>query len=292
MSTYWKNGKNSAVIHDLRIEHEGRVAQIDHLILTRTLDCHVLESKGFNSQVRVSEAGEWEVRTKFGWKGILSPVEQNRRHIDVLQGFIRDHNLAPKRFGTSLSLRFHNWVLVSPRCHFKRTGSDWNKVVKMDMFEKSFGESVDKSDFIDTLASIFKLVSGATVNGLGQSLVAAHKPHVCDFAARFGIAPLTEQTSPREQGAVLAAERCCDKCSAVIDAQVVRYCRTNRKRFQGQILCRTCQRTASIAKCADCGAAVDQKVVAFCRLNSKRLSKKVLCRPCQSKIVAVQPATP
>lgn len=35
----WKDGNNSVVIHDLRLEHEGRVAQIDHLILMRTLDC-------------------------------------------------------------------------------------------------------------------------------------------------------------------------------------------------------------------------------------------------------------
>lgn len=271
---HWKDGKNSAVIHDLRIEHEGRVAQIDHLILMRTLDCHVLESKGFNSQVRVSETGEWEVRTKFGWKGILSPVEQNRRHIEVLQEFIRNHNLAPKRLGISLPLRFHNWVLVSPRCQFKRTGGDWDKVVKMDMFEKRFGECVDESGFLDTLASISKLVSGETVNGLGRSLVAAHKPHVCDFAARFGIFPVTDQTSTKVQSAASPAERRCDECSAVIDAQVVKYCRANRNRFQGRVLCRTCQATTSVAvKCMDCGAAVDQKVVAFCRFNSKRLNK-------------------
>jgi len=152
---------------------------------------------------------------------------------------------------------------------------------------------VDKSGFLDTLASISKLVSGDTVNGLGQSLVAAHKPHVCDLAARFGIAPLTDQASTTEQHAtVLAAEKSCDKCCRVIDAQVVRYCRANRKRFQDQILCRTCQASASVAvKCMDCGAAVDPKVVAFCRFNSKRLNKKVLCRPCQPKITAAQPAT-
>lgn len=40
----WKDGRNSVVLHDLRIEHGGRVAQIDHLILNRALDCHVLES--------------------------------------------------------------------------------------------------------------------------------------------------------------------------------------------------------------------------------------------------------
>ena len=102
----WKDGKNSVVIHDLRIEHGGRVAQIDHLILMRTLECHVLETKGFSSEIRISEGGEWETRTRFGWRGIPSPVEQNRRHIEVLEAFVRDHNLSPKRIGLSLPFRF------------------------------------------------------------------------------------------------------------------------------------------------------------------------------------------
>jgi hypothetical protein len=67
-------------------------------------------------------------------------------------------------------------------------------------------------------------------------------------------------------------------------------CRVNRNRFQGQVLCRICKTTTSVAKCADCGAVVDQDVAAFCRFNGKRLNKEVLCRSCQSKITAVQPA--
>src|SRR5690349_4478194 len=47
----WKDGESSAVIHDLRLEHNGRVAQIDHLILHRTLHFHVIESKAFGGEV-------------------------------------------------------------------------------------------------------------------------------------------------------------------------------------------------------------------------------------------------
>src|SRR5438552_9188590 len=38
---------NRAVIHDLRLEVEGRVAQIDHLIIDRYLTIWVCESKHF-----------------------------------------------------------------------------------------------------------------------------------------------------------------------------------------------------------------------------------------------------
>ena len=93
---HWKDGgRNSAVIHDLRIEHGGRVAQIDHLIVTRTLDCHVLESKGFTSQVRVSDSGEWEAKTRFGWRGILRPSSRTA-------GTLR---CSRRSFGTAASRR-------------------------------------------------------------------------------------------------------------------------------------------------------------------------------------------
>lgn len=286
---HWKDGRNSAVIHDLRIEHGGRVAQIDHLIVMRTLDCHVIESKGFNSQVRVSDSGEWEVKTRFGWRGIPSPVEQNRRHIEVLQAFIRDHALAPKRLGISMPIRFHNWVLVSPRCQLNRKGGEWDKVVKMDMFEKRFGECVNQTGFLDTLASISKLVSRETVDALGRSLGAAHKPHVCDFAARFGITSPHDR-SGREQAAEVMV--CCDDCSAAIDARVTKYCRANVQRFRGRLLCRACQAAvAAGVKCYDCGCEVDQKVAAFCRFNAKRFGKKLLCRSCQPKSGAQRLAT-
>ena len=43
----FKNRKNWVVIHDLRLEHDGDVAQIDHLMIGRMMDVYVIESKNF-----------------------------------------------------------------------------------------------------------------------------------------------------------------------------------------------------------------------------------------------------
>ena len=284
----WKDGKNSAVIHDLRIEHNGRVAQIDHLILMRTLDCHILETKGFSSNVRISNRGEWESRTRFGWQGIPSPVEQNRRHIEVLQAFVRDHDLSPKRLGLSLPIRFHNWVLVSPKCQVRRGGGEWDHVVKMDLFEKRFGECVEATSFFDTLSSVSKLVSLETLEGIARHLIAAHTPAKVNFAAKFGVIASHNNLNPtaRRDGAFSFSKpegTFCEKCSAPVDAQVIKYCRLNSQRFRSKVLCRSCQQQLpSRACCSTCGALVDSKVVAFCRFNSKRFGKKLLCRSCQT----------
>ena len=65
--------KNRIVIHDLRLELNGRVAQIDHLVLNRLLEVYVLETKHFTEGVSINDQGEFSIW--FGGKprGIPSP---------------------------------------------------------------------------------------------------------------------------------------------------------------------------------------------------------------------------
>ncbi|HET8764472.1 MAG TPA: nuclease-related domain-containing protein, partial [Rhodanobacter sp.] len=50
---------NWVVIHDLRLESHGRTAQIDHLLICRTYEFYVLESKHFRAGVKITETGEF-----------------------------------------------------------------------------------------------------------------------------------------------------------------------------------------------------------------------------------------
>jgi hypothetical protein len=55
--------KNWSAIHDLRLEHNGYVAQIDHLLINRCLDVYVLESKNYYYGIKITPEGEflaWE----------------------------------------------------------------------------------------------------------------------------------------------------------------------------------------------------------------------------------------
>ena len=51
-----RDNKNWAVIHDLRIELEGQVAQIDHLVISRMLEVFVCESKSYTGGVEGQRA--------------------------------------------------------------------------------------------------------------------------------------------------------------------------------------------------------------------------------------------
>ena len=51
---YFENSKNWAVIHDLRLEHRGKVARVDHLLINRFFDMYVLESKNYSHRLKIT----------------------------------------------------------------------------------------------------------------------------------------------------------------------------------------------------------------------------------------------
>src|SRR5437899_11522442 len=56
---HFGNSKRHIILHDLRLEIDGRVAQIDHLIMNRLFEVYVLETKTFSSGLTINSAGEF-----------------------------------------------------------------------------------------------------------------------------------------------------------------------------------------------------------------------------------------
>lgn len=282
-----KDTKNWVVIHDLRLEHDGRVAQIDHLLIGRMFDLFVIESKNLKTAVRVNGEGEFEVRTRYGWKGMASPVEQNKRHIQVLQGLIGDEKMMPARLGIQIRPAFHNWVLIAPECNLTKGENKEATILKMDMFDKGMEQRINDAP-LSEMFSLAKICSPETITGFAEKLVSFHKPIVFDYAAKFGITDVQPVRVHKEQPA-------CEKCQVAVEPKVVSFCRAHEKRFGGKILCRTCQNASAdvalvpepsglvpVASCNECSTPIDAKVVAFCRFNSRRFGKRVFCRSCQT----------
>jgi len=175
--------KNRIVIHDLRLEHNGRVAQIDHLILNRLLEVYVLETKHFSEGVSINEQGEFSIW--FGGKprGIPSPLEQNDRHIEVLKDVFKTIQM-PTRMGFRLQPSFESLVLVSKNARIGRPKKfKTDRVLKSDQLETWIEKSVETGSPL----SIAKIVSLETLTEIGRQLVALHKPLVPDYKAKFGI---------------------------------------------------------------------------------------------------------
>lgn len=120
-----------ALIHDLRLQVGAHAVQIDHLLLTRLGRVYVLESKNLKADLKCNEAGEWTA-----WYGsrpfaIASPIEQARRHVELLTRWFKEHAIK--------ITRIEPVVLVAPTCNFggKRSaiGQDV-PVVRSDLFER------------------------------------------------------------------------------------------------------------------------------------------------------------
>lgn len=250
----FKDTPNWMLIHDLRLEHRGRVAQLDHVLINRYLDIYVLESKNYYYGVKISEEGEFLVWDGKGYQAIESPYEQNRRHIQVLQQVIDERNLAPTRLGFAIPATYRNVILVAPKSKVmkpKKAPFDLATVIKADAFVSTAEKMID----VKPVVEMAKIIGTDTIFEFGKKLARLHRPGSFNYAAKFGIAEepaqMTVQVEPEDvkepptpQYAAHAAV--CQECGAEVDKKVVYFCRINKAKFNGQILCRECQQLPSL----------------------------------------------
>ncbi|MEW6720589.1 MAG: nuclease-related domain-containing protein [Thermodesulfobacteriota bacterium] len=315
----WRDSKNTAIIHDLRLEYRGFVAQIDHLLINRLLDVYVLESKNYYYGVKITPEEEFLVWNGNTYHAIESPIEQNQRHIDLLGRIFQQPGFMPTRLGVPIPANFLSYVMVAPNSRVDRPTKekfDTSMVIKADGLGAAIDKRIDDTSAVVAISSLTKLVSQETLESFARRLVRLHRPAKFDFAAKFGVTvpdtpdkasqPVVGVADVGADGTVAKGETACEACGSSVDGKVAYYCRINKRKFGGKILCRSCQQkpeapattsTVSVAlapegnhivgssekkgTCGRCGAAVDGKVVYFCRINKEKFAGKVLCRPCQ-----------
>jgi nuclease-like protein len=286
-----KNYANWAVLHDLRIECKGRVAQIDHLLISRLLEIYVVESKSFHTKIRYANGG-WERLNYNHWEGIACPVQQNERHIAVLKDLITEKDLAIPRFGFTMMPKFYNVVVVMPTCSIIGDHPENAKIYRMDKL-------VDKVRKEDPAAlHVFKIISAETLTEFACKLAAHHCP-----ASRSGYHLSNASWQSAAAKAATLANQQCQGCGGALQTDEGGYCRQNSRRFCDQLLCRKCQDYApklpleihdrnsteqskpvdakAPSKCSDCGRIVDQKVAAYCQERPNMFNGRIYCRACQ-----------
>lgn len=265
---YYSHSKNWAVIHDLRIEHNGQVAQIDHLLINRMFEFFVLESKSYAYGVRITEVGEFEALYQNKYFGMPSPVEQNKRHITVLEKLIKDNDILPKRLGIRIQPTFRSFILVSPKSVITRPDNkkfDTSSVIKADTLKTVIDKELDAIKPTD-LAQLAKVVSGSTIQEIAEVLASYHSPAQVNFKAKFGIKETNSETEnlavdeiitelePKVEDAFMAANSSsqpqnswskskffCAKCKTSITEKVAKFCFNNKKKFGGKAYCFDCQ---------------------------------------------------
>jgi hypothetical protein len=248
--------KNMMVLHDLRLELNGRVAQIDHILINRLCEVYVLETKSFSSGLLINELGEFSTTFDGRKVGIPSPIEQNERHITVLRDAFKQIGL-PKRLGINIPPSFHPVILVSQNAVIERPNSKkllMDNVIKLDQFMSWHKKRIDKTNASDALV-LLKVCSANTVMELGKKLAALHQPMRIDYVRKFDLASALTNRAPISQIKVeekppfppataqpdAGKSYFCTECQSKIASVVAKFCWNNKIRFNGRIYCRVCQ---------------------------------------------------
>lgn len=194
---HYRDSDRIIVIHDLRIEVAGEVAQIDHLVIQRYMrTAIVVESKRYGGDVQCNAAGEWTV-----WYGrkampIPSPVQQVKRHVTTLQRWLKAQAI------TDIA-EFWPLVLIAPSMHAEIAAAVTNDVpvIKADLFnewQKRYAEH--KLSTIKAATRLMSKLSQDELVALGQRLVAGHRPSAFDWRAKLGFPsmPITNVAATAE----------------------------------------------------------------------------------------------
>ena len=241
----FKKNKNWVLIHDLRIEHDGDVAQIDHLLIGKMLDIYVIESKNFNCGVSISEEGDFSYFYKNRPYAIPSPISQNARHIRLLDRYLTDNGLLPKRLGMTIKPNYRNIVLISPKSRLTKpkTGTyDCSCVMKADKFLERFKDDMN-DDALGTMINITKVMSQQNLYMFAEKLVLAHKPIKVDYLAKFGL----ENDRDVEDKAGEYNNVSCPKCGKEMVKRVAKQGKKAGSEFFGCVDFPKCKGTVSIS---------------------------------------------
>ena len=253
------------VIHDLRIECEGRVAQIDHLIVTKFLDIWVCESNSFAEGVAINERGGFTAFYDGQAVGVPSPLEQNRKHVMVLESLFKTGVVKlPTRLGMSIAPSIKSVVLVPNRARVTRPKADIegiDSIVKNDQFMSYLQKKLEKEK---NPLGILRLIRSKTLEAFARELALQHKSIQFDWEAKFGVAkaasPIAMRPAPERSrveasgltkgtdasvksgGSKSGKQSVCEACGCEVSYAVVKFCRFNKARFGGKLLCMDCQK--------------------------------------------------
>lgn len=191
----------TGMLHDLRLELDGEVAQIDHLVIHRyQATAWVCETKNYAGRLTCDEHGDWTVWIRGKPRDIPSPVNQARRQCELLRQWLQANEI------TSIQ-RIQPVVLISPKSSVDRSKLPADAhVVKSDNFGQWWQKEADNIGVAGALRMVGKhVLSGMSekdFDALGQRLAAAHQPAYYDWRTILGVAKVkieTERTkAPQE----------------------------------------------------------------------------------------------
>ena len=254
---HYKDGQNNVLLHDLRFQVDGEVAQIDHLVINRTGYVVLIETKNYSGDLQVNAHGEFTVQYGNDRYGIPSPYEQSRRHARILGKLLERLEIGTR---TDKLPEFHNVVMMHPQAIIQRPDPkafDTSFLIKADQFPAWHEKMAEGTSTGGLFKALFNVRSPDTIKEWGEKLKRQHraadllalpdfmqpKPHLVQAVQ----APKPAASSPiaipaavalAKVDASLTKKLICAHCRAKISYPEGKFCWNNAQRFGGLQYCR------------------------------------------------------
>lgn len=149
----FKDSKEIFVFNDIRIEHNGEVAQIDHLILY-IYGFILIESQSITGEVKVNSNQEWSQSDNGKWSGIASPITQVELQQKLLREILWENRqkILTKKILGKLQQSFGG------RCWNNICAVSNNAIEHQDNMPKTIAKQLVKSEFlVDSINKVMSL---------------------------------------------------------------------------------------------------------------------------------------
>lgn len=180
---YLKDSKNTLVLHDLRLSHNGMTAQIDHLLINK-LEIVLLESKFFSGLLEIKNDGSLEVSYEKKVVAYPNPIEQSKRHLQVLKDMLKDGGFLTNKLHQQIS--FRNQVIINPKTKVKNENLP-KSFLKADSFISHWKEEKEKISLFQAIKLLVGMKSEDTINEIAKFLISQHVPYNFNYEQKYKI---------------------------------------------------------------------------------------------------------
>ncbi|WP_404415033.1 nuclease-related domain-containing protein [Marinospirillum sp.] len=188
----YRDSARGFLLNDLRLDIEGDVAQIDHVVLNDFGMVNLFETKSFSSGLQVDKDGTcwtWLGRLR---KEIPSPLRQSQRH----EGTLRKA-LAACGYD---AIEFRHFVLVDYKARLTKPKKGFENFCRPDRFDEANDQvALGTGSAFRALGrwAVGKRLDKSELCKVGEELAALHQPLQPDFWGQFGLSQ-PEVSSPAE----------------------------------------------------------------------------------------------
>ncbi len=179
-----KDNPHNILLHDIRIEYNGKVAQIDHIIINR-FGIEVLESKSFTGKLTIK--GDGSLNVEYGKKiqTFPNPIEQNNRHAKILSEFLKENMELPSNLKL-LGVTIDSTVLINPKTTVTNDTLP-NGFTRADSFMTYRNRCINKMSALSVLKSIGTVMNLDRAKEIANFLIKNHKAKSFDYEKKYPI---------------------------------------------------------------------------------------------------------